>query len=294
MFKCGESFHHVVKFRRQSQDPEHYSQQHQAAVQKYNIGNPEIHSQENLAAVKKFALEHPDKHSKQNLAAVQKFACENPDKHNKKNLAAVQKFALENPDKHSNQNLAAVNKFKLKHPGKHQQQNLTAVQNFKSKNPARHSQINKLAAQTYRENESQFPQDPPSMRLQHTIISDFCKEICPNKFVEAGCAVCGKLTPVSQLKEYSDIDLAPLVQPGVTQIERCSNEDPIVSSDTAVLIDELDRICKSCSKSLQNGKCPVSSLANGLWLGKVPKELTGLSYAEQLIIARVRHNRCIV
>ena len=133
------------------------------------------------------------------------------------------------------------------------------------------------------------------MRLQHTIISDFCKEIYPNKFVEAGCAVCGKLTPVSQLKEYSDIDFAPLVQQGVTQIERYSNEDPIVvSSDKPVLIDDLDRICKSCYKSLNKGKCPVSSLANGLWLGKVPKELTNLSYAEQLIIARVRHNRCIV
>ena len=244
--------------------------------------------------MQKYKKENPDICSQKNLAAVQKFAFDNPDKHSKQNLAAVQKFALENPDKHSNQNVAAVNKFKLKHPGKHQQQNLTAVQNFKLKNPNRHSQINKLAALTYMENSNQFPPDPPPMRLQHTIISDFCKDICPNKFVEAGCAVCGKLTPVLQLKDYSDVNLTPLVQQDVTQIERYSNEDPIVSSDKAVLIDELDRICKSCSKSLQNGKCPVSSLANGLWLGKVPKELTGLSYAEQLIIARVRHNRCII
>ena len=80
------------------------------------------------------------------------------------------------------------------------------------------------------------------MRLQHTIISDFCKEISPNELVEAGCAVCGKLTPVSQLKEYSDIDLAPLVQQGVTQVERYSNEDPTISSDKAVFITDLDRI----------------------------------------------------
>jgi hypothetical protein len=77
-------------------------------------------------------------------------------------------------------------------------------------------------------------------------------------------------------------------------MERHTREDPIASSDEPVLIDELDRICKTCYKSLQNEKCPVSSLANGLWLGKIPKELSDLSFAEQLIIARVRHNRCIV
>jgi hypothetical protein len=35
---------------------------------------------------------------------------------------------------------------------------------------------------------------------------------------------------------------------------------------------------------------PVLALANGKWLGKVPKELQNLSYAEQLLVARVRHN----
>jgi hypothetical protein len=36
------------------------------------------------------------------------------------------------------------------------------------------------------------------------------------------------------------------------------------------------------------------SLANGKWLGKIPEALKDLSYTEQLIIARIRHNRCIV
>jgi hypothetical protein len=35
-------------------------------------------------------------------------------------------------------------------------------------------------------------------------------------------------------------------------------------------------------------------LANGLWLGAVPPQLQGLSFAEQLLISRVRRNRCIV
>lgn len=36
------------------------------------------------------------------------------------------------------------------------------------------------------------------------------------------------------------------------------------------------------------------SLANGMWIGDIPHELSCLTYAEQLLIARVRHNRCIV
>ena len=36
------------------------------------------------------------------------------------------------------------------------------------------------------------------------------------------------------------------------------------------------------------------ALANDLWIGNVPEELQGLTYAEKLLIARVRHNRCVI
>ena len=39
---------------------------------------------------------------------------------------------------------------------------------------------------------------------------------------------------------------------------------------------------------------PLHALANGKWIGAVPNELSDLSFAEQLLVARVRHNRCIV
>jgi len=35
-------------------------------------------------------------------------------------------------------------------------------------------------------------------------------------------------------------------------------------------------------------------LANGKWIGKVPQELEDLSFAEQLLIAHIWHNHCIV
>ncbi|KAI0741521.1 hypothetical protein C8Q80DRAFT_1051205, partial [Daedaleopsis nitida] len=33
---------------------------------------------------------------------------------------------------------------------------------------------------------------------------------------------------------------------------------------------------------------------NGLWIGEVPPELTGLSWTEKMLVARVKHNMCIV
>ncbi|KAJ6622054.1 hypothetical protein B0H10DRAFT_1788658, partial [Mycena sp. CBHHK59/15] len=36
------------------------------------------------------------------------------------------------------------------------------------------------------------------------------------------------------------------------------------------------------------------SLANHMWIGRVPWQLKDLSYAEWMLIAKVRHNRCVV
>jgi hypothetical protein len=39
---------------------------------------------------------------------------------------------------------------------------------------------------------------------------------------------------------------------------------------------------------------PKYALADGLWLGQVPSQLQGLSYAEQLLISCVHRNKCLV
>jgi hypothetical protein len=36
------------------------------------------------------------------------------------------------------------------------------------------------------------------------------------------------------------------------------------------------------------------ALANGLWVGNVPKELSDLTFVERLLISRIRSNHCIV
>jgi hypothetical protein len=52
-------------------------------------------------------------------------------------------------------------------------------------------------------------------------------------------------------------------------------------------------ICTDCRTVLQKGKVPRLSLANNLWIGDVPYELTALTIPEQLLIARY-YPRCYV
>jgi len=53
---------------------------------------------------------------------------------------------------------------------------------------------------------SKFPPSPPDAKLLQKVAHDFCKAISPGKFEEGGCAVCGRLTPFTQLINISKID----------------------------------------------------------------------------------------
>jgi hypothetical protein len=70
--------------------------------------------------------------------------------------------------------------------------------------------------------------------------------------------------------------------------------DPVRELRGPILAPDCSRVCPICVKSLGEKKMPTLTLANGLWVGKIPDELKDLTYAEQLLIARVHHNRCIV
>jgi hypothetical protein len=141
-----------------------------------------------------------------------------------------------------------------------------------------------------------FPPKPPSKKLVHKIISGFCEDTHPSKLLESGCAVCGQLTKLSDMLKRSDnsSNLEPLIQEGVSRIEIKSEHDEIKEITGPVIDDDCMYVCKSCNKSLEKGKIPANALCNGFWLGKIPDELACLTYVEQLLISRVRHNRCII
>ena len=140
-----------------------------------------------------------------------------------------------------------------------------------------------------------FPPLPPSAKLCQNIVSDFCADTSPDVFEEAGCAVCGKLTPICEMEELSEVENINLLKvDGVTRKARCKSSDPVRELRGPILAPDCNRVCPICIESLDKNKVPTLALANGLWVGKIPDELKDLTYAEQLLIARVRHNRCIV
>jgi hypothetical protein len=212
----------------------------------------------------------------------------------KKQLEAVQKYQA-NSLNYKALNLASVKQSQANSPN-YKASHLSAVKKSQSNNPNyKASHLNAVKKSQDKLSKS-FPPIPPSKILQHTIISDFCKDTASSHFMESGCAVCRKLTPILQLKTLSetDLDLNILIQPEMSQKERTCSDNPIIDIEGPILDNDLDNICSLCFKSISQCKVPLMALANGKWIGKVPSQLKELSFAEQLLVARVRHNRCLV
>ena len=148
---------------------------------------------------------------------------------------------------------------------------------------------------------SKFPPNAIQRSLQSEIITRWCSSFQPDQVQEEGCKVCGRLNIMKDMTNFDSLHFNNnLLLPetwgnfGVTRQERNSTLQPIQEISGPVLDNKCSKVCKSCVDSLLNNKTPQHALANGIWLGDVPNELKDLRYAEKLIIARVRHNRCIV
>jgi hypothetical protein len=143
-----------------------------------------------------------------------------------------------------------------------------------------------------------FPPDVPDASLRKKIINDFCDAIDPSKFEEAGCAVCGALTLRTELFDLSSLNINVSVLNttglGFTRRERKDPAEPISELDGPTIDTSSDYICISCKDKVRHRKLPKFALARGLWLGEIPDELQQLSFAEKLLIGKVRHNRCVV
>jgi hypothetical protein len=118
----------------------------------------------------------------------------------------------------------------------------------------------------------------------------------PNQFIEAGCAVCGRLTPQDELTPLDQFkgSLEHLSGKNVSRRERFCSSDPIFELAGPVLAEGCSHICIECEGPVLNKVIPCNALANYNWVGVVPPQLQGLTYVEGLMIARVRHNRCVI
>ncbi|KAF7776711.1 hypothetical protein Agabi119p4_5104 [Agaricus bisporus var. burnettii] len=140
-----------------------------------------------------------------------------------------------------------------------------------------------------------FPPDPPTERLMSNLIQAFCSEFDPEKIEEVGCAVCGQLRLKSSMRPLSniDLDLSPIQQPLTAKQPWSSSTAPEWPIESPIL-DDTNQLCQNCYDALSIGKRPHLALANRLWIGVQPRILKELTFVEQLLIARVRHNKCLV
>lgn len=145
-----------------------------------------------------------------------------------------------------------------------------------------------------------FPPAPASRQLLDAVVRGWCADIDTASVEEMGCAVCAQLTPIS--------DLRPLVDPGVdltlldparwglsniTRQERFHSSDPVTELPGPVFDKACSSICSACYTTMAKGSMPRNAIANGMWLGNVPTELSELRFAERQLVARVRHNACL-
>ena len=101
--------------------------------------------------------------------------------------------------------------------------------------------------------EAEFPPQPSSIQLEHTIIKDVCKRMDPVNFEEVGCAVCGELrqrAKTSRLKAVKNF-LSILEAPGVTRIERKKDTGTIKEFKGPVLDYSCSAVCDGCRSDLR-------------------------------------------
>ena len=144
-------------------------------------------------------------------------------------------------------------------------------------------------------NTASFFPSPSTKHLLHKIVEGYCKDMDPMSFQEEGCCVCGQLTLQSELKSPDDCNLLEILHnKEATQKERTLATDNVCNIDGPVLADDCKKVCCSCFDYLRRGIVPPRSLANFLWIGKIPQVVKGLTFAEQILITHVRHNHCLV
>ena len=80
----------------------------------------------------------------------------------------------------------------------------------------------------------------------------------------------------------------------MTKKERLHSDSLLECIPGPVLADGCEFVCSSCASQVKNGILPKNALANGLWVGAVPPELSVLIWAERRLVARVRTNAYIV
>jgi hypothetical protein len=160
------------------------------------------------------------------------------------------------------------------------------------------SRLDDAACSIREQHAASFPPAPCSETQILDAVTSFCNNSSAEALNESPCSVCATLTVDSllskDLKKF-DIDWNLLKSPGVAPKERRALDDPLLFEKGPILHGNGNTaVCPTCLRSLIAGDIPVLSLANGNWIGEVPPKLRDLRLVERIMIARYRHNVCVV
>ena len=139
-----------------------------------------------------------------------------------------------------------------------------------------------------------FP--PVKTKEIHQVINNFCGESQHSILQESGCAVCAKITPGTQLSCLNSVKkfLHILEIRGITRKQQQKMSDPIEECEGPVLNKHSNQICENCRQHLHGNKIPPHALANGLWIGDCPPQLSQFRFIEKLLIQQVQVNGCFL
>ena len=86
-----------------------------------------------------------------------------------------------------------------------------------------------------------------------------------------------------------------VISPGnIGRHERLQDTDPIIPLKGPILAENCNHVCSTCEGFLKKDKMPPESLANSFWIGSIPSVLQNLTFAEKMLISKIRHNKCLV
>lgn len=148
---------------------------------------------------------------------------------------------------------------------------------------------------------ARFPPRPLTRDDVADIIRDWVADCSAKALAEAPCAVCAQLVATQQLRSLSLNDNWTDIV-----VQSAARSLPHTRSRTATVLDVLCHdavnfvtgtaaVCRVCYNALVKRRTlPRLSLANGLWLGEQPCELSDLTFIEKQMVARYRHNHSIV
>ncbi|KAJ3558572.1 hypothetical protein NM688_g846 [Phlebia brevispora] len=145
-----------------------------------------------------------------------------------------------------------------------------------------------------------FPPRKPSISLLADIARGWVEDCQESVLAEAPCAVCAQLVleverEVMDLQHESFDILREHEQDVVSWRCGVANERTILCQSAVDSTKNIAYVCKKCYNALyKQFVMPRCALANGLWLGPVPEELSELTMIEKCMVARYRHNVCVV